>query len=101
MDQLAEAEASQSAEWWRSRTSGQLLEMLQADVVVGGAAGAHRELERRARELARADEREAEMIRQHNKVLRLRILGVFLLAALIALAVTILIGRNGLSAHAS
>jgi hypothetical protein len=101
MDQVAEAEAVYSAEWWRSRTSGQLLEMLQADVVVDGAAGAHRELERRARELDSAAQREAELVRQHNKALRMRILGVFLLAALIALVATMLIGWSGLSPHAS
>src|SRR3954454_17937796 len=101
MEQVAETEALYSAEWWRSRTNGQLLELLGAGLVVDGGAGAHRELERRARELERAAEREAELAREHNKALRLRILGVFLLAALIALAATMLIGWSGLGAHAS
>jgi hypothetical protein len=101
VDQVAEAEGLYSAEWWRSRTSSQRLEMLQGDLVVEGAAGAHREIERRARELESTAEREAELVREHNKALRMRILGVFLLAALIALVATMLIGWSGLGAQPS
>ena len=93
MDQTAEAEALHTVDWWQSRTHAQLLEMLRAGLVVDEGAGAHRELERRAREVESAAEREADLVRQRNKAYRLRILGLLLLGSLLALVATMLMTR--------
>lgn len=90
MIEVAEAEALYTTEWWRSRSNEQLHEMLRAGLVLDQGAGAHRELERRARELAEQEERQAQLVAGRKKVLRLTILGVFLLATLLALLVSML-----------
>jgi len=48
--------------------------------------GAHRELERRAREHSRADEQEARIIASQKETVRLKILSGVLIAFMVALA---------------
>jgi hypothetical protein len=91
MNQTVEAEALYSADWWHSRTNEQLQELMRAGFTVGEAGpGAHRELERRAREHARGEEQQARLVAEQKKTLRLRILGSVLLAVLLALVVAML-----------
>jgi hypothetical protein len=90
MDDVLEAEVSFSASWWESRTSEQLQDMIRGGFAVGEAsAGAHREIERRARERARLEKREAELRAVHRK--RLGMLSSVEIAMLIALAALLLI----------
>lgn len=84
----AEAEQLYSREWWESRTGNELQHIVRSGLAAGDVGmQAHRELERRARELTRADEQKAELKVAHGAVLRLRILGgvlIFLLIILVA-----------------
>jgi len=86
MDQILEAEAPYSPQWWQSRTNDELHELMRGGLAEGEAGlGAHRELERRAREQARAEEQKEMLVAQQKKSLRLRILEGVLLTALIVL----------------
>lgn len=87
MNQGVEAEALYSAEWWQNCTNEQLHELMRggfADTEAG--VGAHREIERRAREHARAEDLEAKVVASRKETLRLKILSGVLIAFLIALA---------------
>jgi len=87
MDQ-AEAEQLYSREWWESRTGNELQHIVRSGLAAGDAGlQAHRELERRARELDKADEEKAELQVAHGAVLRIRILGGVLIFLLILLVV--------------
>ena len=91
MSQTIDVEMLYSADWWQSRTNEQLQELLRSGFAVGQAGpGAHRELERRAREHARAEEQQAQLLAEQKKMLRLRILGSVLLAVLLILLAAML-----------
>ena len=82
----AEAEQLYSREWWESRTGNELQHIVRSGLAAGDVGmQAHRELERRARELDKADEEKAELKVAHGAVLRLRILGGVLIVLLIIL----------------
>jgi hypothetical protein len=66
--------------------------MVRAGFMLGEQGmGAHREIERRARELEKGDEREAAIIAAQKETLRLKILSSLLILALIVLAATVLL----------
>jgi hypothetical protein len=91
MDQ-AELERPYSRQWWESRTGIELQDMLRSGLASGDVGvQAHREIERRARELGKAEDQKAEEKAAHNAVFRLRILGGVLAALLILLVVMKLI----------
>lgn len=82
----AEAEQLYSREWWESRTGNELQHIVRSGLAAGDVGmQAHRELERRARELDKADEEKAELKVAHGAVLRLRILAGVLIVLLIIL----------------
>lgn len=86
MIEVAEVERLYSRQWWESRTNNELQEMVRGGLAAGeSGAGAHRELERRARALRVAEEHEAELQETHKTALRIRILASAFLAMLIAL----------------
>lgn len=62
MEEVFEAEANFSTAWWESRTSEQLRDMIRGGLSVGDlSVGAHREIERRAREGIRLEMHEATL----------------------------------------
>lgn len=88
MNEVAEVERLYSRQWWESRTNNELQEMVRGGLAAGEAgAGAHRELERRARALRTAEEHEALRQETHRTALRIRILAVAFLAMLISLLI--------------
>jgi hypothetical protein len=75
-----------SPEWWRARSTEELRQMIS-----GGSAAfedATAELERRAGERLREQERSERAEAARKRRLRLTILGIFLLAGLVAILVT-------------
>jgi hypothetical protein len=87
MNQGVNAEAFQSAEWWKNQTNEQLHELMRGGFAESEAGvGAHRELERRAREHSRADEQEARIVASQKETVRLKILSGVLIAFMVALA---------------
>jgi len=87
MNQGVNAEPFQSAEWWKNQTNEQLHELMRGGFAESEAGvGAHRELERRAREHSRADEQEARIIASQKETVRLKILSGVLIAFMVALA---------------
>jgi hypothetical protein len=87
MDQGVEAEALYSAQWWQNRTNEQLHELMRSGFAETEAgAGAHRELERRARANSRAQDLEAKVVASQKEALRLKILSGILVAFLAVLA---------------
>jgi hypothetical protein len=96
MNEVAEAERLYSQQWWESRTNNELQEMVRGGLAAGEtAAGAHRELERRARALRRAEEDEAERQETHRTALRIRILAAAFLVLLVSLLILELAGSRG------
>lgn len=92
MDQVADAEAPYSANWWEERSSEQLQEMVRAGLSAGEyGAGAVRELERRARRHAAAKEREAEVLVAEKQDRRIKILAGILVALLVTMGIVLLI----------
>lgn len=88
MIEVAEVERLYSRQWWESRSNNELQDLVRGGLAAGeSGAGAHRELERRARALRKAEEQEAELQESRNTVLRIRILAAAFLALLIALLV--------------
>ena len=86
MNEVAEAEPLLSPNWWQSRTSAQLHDMVQNGIAAGEYyAGAHREIERRARERARVEWQQAQHRAAREKDIRIGMLGVFEIALLVAL----------------
>ena len=92
MNQGVEAEAPFSAEWWHSCSNEQLHELMRGGFADSDAAvGAHRELERRAREHAKAEEVDARIIASQKETQRLKILSGVLIAFLAVLALAALL----------
>jgi hypothetical protein len=87
MNEVAEVERLYSRQWWESRTNNELQEMVRGGLAAESGAGAHWEIERRARELRRAEEHEAELEETHRTTLRIRILAAAFLAMLISLLI--------------
>lgn len=88
MNEVAEVERLYSRQWWESRTNNELQEMVRGGLAAGeSGAGAHRELERRARELRRAEEQQAVLRETHKTKLRVRILAAAFLVMLISLLI--------------
>ncbi len=85
MNEVAEVERLYSRQWWESRTNNELQQMVRGGLAGESGAGAHREIERRARELRRAKEHEAELEESRRAILRIRILAAAFLALLVAL----------------
>jgi len=86
---MDETEARLSPDWWESLTGEQLQEMTRGGLEAGEyGAGAHREIERRARERARLEQQETEV---QKKGFRLRTLTVLEVLMLIALLIMLLI----------
>jgi hypothetical protein len=93
MDEVAEAEAQLSPGWWQSRSSAQLHDMARGGLAAGElGAGAHREIERRARECARAQKKEAEHRAERVKGIRISVLGGLEIAMLLALGAMLVRG---------
>jgi hypothetical protein len=92
MDEVAEAEAQLSPGWWQSRTIAQLHDMVQGGLAAGElGAGAHREIERRARERARLERIEAEHRAVRARGLRIGMLSGLEIAMLVALGAVLLL----------
>jgi hypothetical protein len=92
MDEVAEVERLYSRQWWESRTNDELQRLAWGGFATGETgAGAHRELERRARELRKAEEQRAALREVEKARLRMRILGIALLATMIGLLITQLV----------
>lgn len=88
MNEVAEIDRLYSRQWWESRTNNELQEMVRGGLAAGeSGAGAHREIERRACALRRAEENEAQLQETHRTALRIRILAVAFLAMLISLLI--------------
>lgn len=87
MNDAAEIERLYSRQWWESRTNNELHDMVRGGLAGESGTGAHRELERRARDLRRAEEREAQLQEARRAVLRVRILATAFLAMLISLLI--------------
>jgi hypothetical protein len=88
MNEVAEVERLYSRLWWESRTNNELQEMVRGGLAAGeSGAGAHREIERRARELRRAEEHEEQLQEIHKTALRIRILAAAFLVMLISLLI--------------
>jgi hypothetical protein len=86
MNEVAEVERLYSRQWWEYRTNNELQEMVRGGLAAGeSGVGAHREIERRARELRKAEEHRAVLEEAHKTALRIRILAAAFLAMLIAL----------------
>ena len=92
MDQVAETEVPYSPNWWKQRSSEQLQQMVRAGLAAGDhGAEAICELERRAREHAAAQERQAERLVVKKEDRRLQILAAVLVTLVIAIAAVLLI----------
>lgn len=90
MDQVAEAEAPFSPNWWKQRSSEQLQQMVRAGLAAGDhGAEAIRELERRAQEDAAAQEHKAEQQVVQKEDRRLQILAVVLITLVIAIGIVL------------
>ena len=96
MNGVAEVERLYSRQWWESRTNNELQEMVRGGLAAGeSGAGAHREIERRARELRRAEEHEAQLEETHKTALRIRILAAAFLALLISFLILEIVRVRG------
>ena len=92
MDQ-AELQRPHSREWWESRTGTELQEIIRSGLSAGDVGvQAQCEIERRARELAKAEDQKVEEKTAHGSVLRLQILGGVLAALLILIVIMKLAG---------
>lgn len=88
MNDVAEVERLYSRQWWESRTNNELQEMVRGGLAAGeSGVGAHREIERRACELRRAEENEAQLQETRRAALRIRILAIAFLVMLISLLI--------------
>ena len=96
MNEVAEVDRLYSRQWWEDRTNNELQEMVRGGLSAGeSGAGAHRELERRARQLRKAEEDEAQRQETHNTALRVRILAAAFLVMLISLVILELVRARG------
>ena len=92
MDQVAEADALYSPKWWHERSTEQLQQMVRGGFAAGDyGTGALRELERRAREHAAAEEQQAQVIAAARQERRIRILAGVLVGLLMAIGLVLLI----------
>jgi hypothetical protein len=88
MNEVAEVDRLYSRQWWEGRTNNELQELVRGGLAAGeSGAGAHRELERRARELRKAEEDEAQRQETNRTALRVRILAAAFLVMLISLLI--------------
>jgi hypothetical protein len=88
MNGVAEVERLYSRQWWESRTNNELQELVRGGLAAGeSGAGAHREIERRARNLRKAEEHEVQLEETRKTALRIRILAAAFLALLISLLI--------------
>jgi len=88
MNEVAEVDRPYSRQWWEDRTNNELQQMVRGGLSAGeSGAGAHREFERRARQLRKAEEDEAQRQETHKTALRVRILAAAFLVMLISLLI--------------
>jgi hypothetical protein len=84
---MTEAEMQYTAEWWESRSSHELNELIQRGLSGGGIFdGAARELERREAD-RRARDTDAAAIQRKKRVMHRAVLALSLLCLALALAV--------------
>jgi hypothetical protein len=96
MNEVVEVDRLYSRQWWEGRTNNELQELVRGGLAAGeSGAGAHRELERRARQLRRAEEDEAQRQETHRTALRVRILATAFLVMLISLLILELARARG------
>jgi cytosine/adenosine deaminase-related metal-dependent hydrolase len=92
MDQVAEADALCSPKGWHERSVEQFQHMVRAGFAAGDyGTGALRELERRAREHAAAEEQQAQVIAAAKQERRIRVLAGLLVGLLIAIGLVLFI----------
>jgi hypothetical protein len=92
MNDVAEAEARYSENWWENRTLGELQDLARTGLASGDVgSGALREIERRARERASADQQKTELRAVEKESLRIRLLAVVLIALLIGVIAVVLL----------
>jgi hypothetical protein len=96
MNEVAEVDRLYSRQWWEGRTNNELQELVRGGLAAGeSGAGAHRELERRARQLSKAEEVETQRQETHMTALRVRILAAAFLVMLISLLILELARARG------
>lgn len=96
MNEVAGVERLYSRQWWESRTNNELQQMVRGGLAAGeSGAGAHREIERRARELRKAEEQQAHLQQTHRAALRIRILAAAFLAMLVSLLILEIVRARG------
>ncbi|HEX3422747.1 MAG TPA: hypothetical protein VHS33_05025 [Sphingomicrobium sp.] len=96
MNEVAEVERLYSRQWWENRSNNELQEMVRGGLAAGeSGAGAHREIERRARQMRKAEEDEAQRQETHRTALRIRILAAAFLAMLISLLILEIVRVRG------
>jgi hypothetical protein len=92
MNDVAEAEARYSTDWWESRTLEQLQDLARPGLGSGDVGTeALREIERRARQHETDDRHQSELKVVQDEGFRIRLLVVVLIALLIGLIVTVLL----------
>ncbi len=92
MNDAAGTEARYSANWWESRTLEELQDLARKGLASGEVgSGALREIERRARERASADQQKTELQVVEKEGLRIRLLAVALIALLIGVIAVVLL----------
>jgi hypothetical protein len=92
MNDVAEAEARYSADWWESRTLEELQDLARTGLASGDiGSGALREIERRAQERAIADQHQQELEVVEKQGLRIRLLVAVLLALLVGVIAVVLL----------
>jgi hypothetical protein len=92
MNDVAEAEARYSPNWWGNRTLEELQDLARTGLASGQAgSGALREIERRARERANADQQQTKLEVAKKEGLRIQLLAGTLVALLIAVIALVLL----------
>ena len=92
MNDVAEAEARYSENWWESRTLEELQDLARTGLASGNVgSGALCEIERRARERASADQQKTELRAVEKESLRIRLLAVVLIALLVGVIAVVLL----------
>ncbi|HVU30007.1 MAG TPA: hypothetical protein VHE36_06375 [Sphingomicrobium sp.] len=92
MNDVAEAEARYSADWWESRTLEELQDLARTGLASGDiGSGALREIERRAQERAIADQHQQELEVVEKQGLRIRLLVAVLIALLVGVIAVVLL----------
>ncbi len=92
MNDAAETEERYSANWWESRTLEELQDLARTGLASGEVgSGALREIERRARERASADQQKTELQVVEKEGLRIWLLAAVLIALLIGVIAVVLL----------